>query len=111
MGGSHVAGSAQGFYKPNSSAHTSHTRLCAGPLVVKGRGYSLRNAHWSKFLCDRPTIQTACGDPIVSCHRLYSYVGGHDFLLTDLARAQLMSAVGPWRTPASALHMSANDPK
>src|SRR5262249_24756682 len=95
----------------NSDAHTGHIRLCAGPFVVKGRSYSLRNAYWSKSLRDRPTIQTACGDPIVSYQLLYSYVSGYDFLLTDLARVQLMSAIGPKRICACALYMSASDPK
>ena len=81
-----MAGNAQGFYQSNSNTHTGGIFLYPGAIMVKGSGYSLCNARGGEPLRDRPTIRPACRDCVVSFHCLYSNVGGHDFLPSDLAR-------------------------
>src|SRR5262249_30578769 len=71
----------------NSSAHTGGIFLHPRAVVVKGSGYSLCDARGGEPLCDRSTIRPACRDCVVSFHCLYSNVGSHDFLPSDLARS------------------------
>src|SRR5262245_54303273 len=82
-----MAGGPQGYYQSNSNTNSGGIFLHPGAIVVKGSGYSLSNARGGEPLCDRPTIQPACRDCIVSFHCLYSNVGRHDFLPSDLARS------------------------
>src|SRR5262249_62328177 len=76
------------------------------------------NACCRKSLRHRSALQCVLQDRVVSYRHVNRYVDHHDFLLADLVRGWLsetrglpsrdqMSASGPKRTCASALHISA----